>query len=91
MNESRIHRTKNQKFSEYYFYLNTNVYRDFQISISVPLSSLEKYYNDTIEKLIMMIITYNEKKYCLTTFLLNKLFKIINQLKLNFLIKEKKA
>ena len=37
-----------------------------------------------------MIITYNKKKYSLTKFLLNKLFKTINQLKLNFLIKEKK-
>ena len=38
MNNSRIPRTKNVKFSEYYFYLNTNIYREFQICIIVPLS-----------------------------------------------------
>ena len=38
VNNSRITRTKNAKFSEYYFYLNTNIYGDFQIRISVPLS-----------------------------------------------------
>ena len=37
VNNSRIPRTKNAKFSEYYFYLNTNIYRGFQICISVPL------------------------------------------------------
>ena len=35
---SRILRTKNVKFSGYYFYLKTNIYGDFQICISVPLS-----------------------------------------------------
>ena len=38
MNNSRIPRTKNAKFSEYHFYLKTNIYRDFQICISVPLN-----------------------------------------------------
>ena len=28
---------KNAKFSGYYFYMNTNKYRDFQICISLPL------------------------------------------------------
>ena len=28
------------KFSEYYFYLNTNIYREFQICITVPLSGV---------------------------------------------------
>ena len=36
--KSRIPGTKNTKFSEYYFYLNTNMYEDFQICISVPLN-----------------------------------------------------
>ena len=39
----------------------------------------------------MMIMTYNKKKYFLIKLLLNKLFKRINQLKLNFLIKKKKT
>ena len=38
-----------------------------------------------------MVIIYNKKKYFMTKFLLNKLFQKINQLKLNFLIKEKKT
>ena len=38
VNNLKISRTKNAKFSEYYFYLNTNIYGDFQICISVPLS-----------------------------------------------------
>ena len=37
VNNSRILRTKNAKFSEHYFYLNTNMYGNFQICISVPL------------------------------------------------------
>ena len=35
---TRIPRTKNAKLSEHYFYLNTNIYGDFQICISVPLN-----------------------------------------------------
>ena len=31
---------KNAKFLEYHFYLNTNIYGDFQICISVPLSKV---------------------------------------------------
>ena len=34
---SRIHRIKNAKFSGYYFYINTNIYGEFQICIIVPL------------------------------------------------------
>ena len=37
VNNSRILRIKNVKFSGYCFHLNTNIYRDFQICISVPL------------------------------------------------------
>ena len=37
-NNSRILRTKNARFSGYCFYMNTNIYRDIRISISVPLS-----------------------------------------------------
>ena len=38
VNNSRIPRTKTAKFSEYYFYLNKNIYGDFKICISVSLS-----------------------------------------------------
>ena len=37
--KSKISGTKNAQFSELYFYLNTNIYADFQICISVPLTS----------------------------------------------------
>ena len=37
MNNSRILRIKNAKFSGYYFYVNWNIQKDFQICISVPL------------------------------------------------------
>ena len=36
VNNLRIPRTKNAKFSEYY-YLSTDIYKDFQIYISVAL------------------------------------------------------
>ena len=36
-NNSRILRIQNAKFSGYYFHMNTNIWRDFQICISVPL------------------------------------------------------
>ena len=54
VNNSRVLRIKNAKFSGYCFYMNTNIERDFQFRISVPLStsfafakirSLIKYLN----------------------------------------------
>ena len=36
-NNSIILRIRNAKFSGYYFYMNTNIKRDFQICFSVPL------------------------------------------------------
>ena len=42
---SRILVIKNAKFSGYYFYINANIWRDFQICIKVPLKSkLKKYF-----------------------------------------------
>ena len=43
VNNSRILKIKNAKFSCYYFYMNTGIQRDFQICISVPLKELRKY------------------------------------------------
>ena len=37
-NNSRILTIKNAKFSEYYFYMHLNIWGDFQICTSVPLS-----------------------------------------------------
>ena len=42
VNNSRIPWTKNTKFLEYYFYLNTNIYGDFQFCISIPLKAHSK-------------------------------------------------
>ena len=36
VNNSRIPRIKNAKFSEYYFYMNWNIQKNFQTFISVP-------------------------------------------------------
>ena len=36
-NHTSIFRIKNVKFSGYCFYMNTNIYQDLQICISVPL------------------------------------------------------
>ena len=38
VNNSRIFTIKNAKLSGYYFYLNLNLWGDFQICISVPLT-----------------------------------------------------
>ena len=40
MNNSRILTIKNAKLSGYYFYMNLNIWGDFQICISVPLINL---------------------------------------------------
>ena len=40
MNNSRNVWIKNAKFSEYYFYMNTNIQHNFQIRISVPSIAL---------------------------------------------------
>ena len=39
-NNSIIIRIKNAKFSDYCFYMNTNIYGNFQICISVPLRNI---------------------------------------------------
>ena len=38
VNNSKILGIQNVKFSGYYFHMNTNIWRDFEICISVPLS-----------------------------------------------------
>ena len=51
-NNSRTLRIENVKFSGHCFYMNINIYRDFQICISVPLKDsisqclqLERIFN----------------------------------------------
>ena len=50
----RIIRIKNAKFSEYCFYMNTNMQGDFEICISVPLSMFDelkevKYFKEVTD------------------------------------------
>ena len=47
VNNSRILRIQNATFSGYHFYMNTNIWRDFQICISVPLKTCKKPLEDT--------------------------------------------
>ena len=42
MNNAVILRAKNAKFSEYHFYLNTNIYGYFQTCISVSLNKINQ-------------------------------------------------
>ena len=41
------------KFSRYHFYMNTNIYRDFQICISVPLIFFLKSRNNTLKRHVL--------------------------------------
>ena len=41
-NNWTIVRIKNAEFSQYCFYMNTNIWGDFQICISVPLKYLQE-------------------------------------------------
>ena len=64
MNNSRILRTKNAKFSGYYFYLKTNVQGDFQICIRVPLKLKEIKLSETkLPNFSLVSIRYSIEKY----------------------------
>ena len=47
MNNSRTLTVKNAKFSGYYFYMNLNIWGDFQICISASVNAINglKYQN----------------------------------------------
>ena len=45
-NKSRIRRIWNAKFSGYCFYMNANIFGDFQIYISVTLSIIVQFVSD---------------------------------------------
>ena len=42
-NNLRVLRITSAKFSEYYFYMSTNIYGDFQASVSAPLRYVPKF------------------------------------------------
>ena len=63
MNSLRILEIQNAKFSEYYIYVNKNIWRDFQICIWVPLMLKErdlcfimKIYISYIHRFIITIV-----------------------------------
>ena len=49
MNNSRILKIKNAKFSGHYFYMNLNIWADFQFCISVPLR-FDEYFTSLCRK-----------------------------------------
>ena len=55
-NNSRTLRIENVKFSGHCFYININIYRDFQICISVLLSKLEQVIMDFLISLLQKLI-----------------------------------
>ena len=55
-NNSRTLRIENVKFSGHCFYMNINMYRDFQICISVLLSKLEQVIMDFLISLLQKLI-----------------------------------
>ena len=70
MNKWRILRIQNAKFSGYHFYMNTNIWRDFQICISVPLSSNLPLVKTSLVHINSIEITL-PKRMCLVAKLLN--------------------
>ena len=55
-NNSRTLSIENVKFSGHCFYMNINIYRDFQICISVLLSKLEQVIMDFLISLLQKLI-----------------------------------
>ena len=50
---------KNAKFSGYFFYINTNIWGDFQICISVPLVTLKITQKKSPQKLCKKVVLKN--------------------------------
>ena len=71
-NNSRIVTIKNGKFSGYYFYMNLNIWGDFQICISVPLSTNKLVLQAINENFIFDVFTIS----ILSRYLQNKDFFI---------------
>ena len=66
---SRILRSKNAKFSGYYFCMNTNILGDFQICISVPLKlhsrelkNLKQFFINVTDKNPLIALTHTHGK-----------------------------
>ena len=65
VNNSRTLRIKNAKFLGYCFDMNTNILRDFQICISVPLSYFWwKWAHSQDEQRNSMVVSFAVKLFC---------------------------
>ena len=70
MNNSRIFTIKNAKFSGYYFYMNFNIWEDFQICISIPLMFLKlfwKFWKNSRNSFVMEFLFRKLRAYKLHT------------------------
>ena len=64
VNKLRNLRNKNAKFSRYCFYIITNIYSDFQICMSVPLTyfrSMIHFYTSRIGQLSICMPVKNQE------------------------------
>ena len=59
LNNSRILRIKNEKLSEYYFYMNKNIQGDFQICISIP-SKCPDFFNINIRNKWKCLLLFHD-------------------------------
>ena len=70
VNNSRILTIKNAKFSGYYFYMNFNIWEDFQICISIPLMFLKlfwKFWKNSRNSFVMEFLFRKLRAYKLQT------------------------
>ena len=63
VNNSRILTIKNAKFSGYYFYINLNIWGDFQFCISVPLGEKNNFIIEKWLSKKKFIINLNKALY----------------------------
>ena len=72
VNNSRVITIKNTKFSGYYFYMNLNIWVDFQFCISVSLKSCSLYTHRGVNR--NRFVMKHPCYYVLRIFPLNTLF-----------------
>ena len=72
VNNSRILTIKNAKFSGYYFYMNRNIWRDFQFCISLPLNHISHQkiqcfkilfialFSEIFASLLVLVLIYSQ-------------------------------
>ena len=76
---SRISKIRDAKLSGYCFYMNTNVWENFQTCISVPLSISPTNYNVSHKVSFDDLLLYIRKKQHNVFYTANKITKIYSQ------------